>query len=424
MPDRGYTRFEIAMSAIEQLSKDTSASSRVSAAVAAMSAFELTGATIAAGESFEAWGVQYNRLIQAEQESTGDEIASLSEQDAAELIPSILASCELVRSIESDLVLASLRDNQRRIPQAEIQLIRQYPQWFVPLLLQDCVAETEKIEQSKNKKGASSDAVSSLPFFTLYLASELAIAEFLPVLLRGLKLPGEGAFDLYGDSIHDEVPRLLAQFLHDDIDRIDELVLAPSHNIYVRWCSAGSYKYLVRDKILTLEEAVQRLDRLFEATKVTDETGRPGMGHPYELSAGIVDVLASIGGGELSMIGDSPEQWNFIDDSIIGPDDLVSSVAPADPSRLTRELLALPATRIEDCIEVFRSWRSFKEDGSTKEYPSPVPKPADRPLPIPRVCQKLPQPEIAKPVRSDRTPRNADCPCGSGKKYKKCCMQT
>lgn len=426
MPDSGYKRLEKAMAAIDELLKDTSASSRFSAAVAELDGFELSGATIAVRESIEAWGVQYNRLIKAAQESTGDEIASLSEPDAAELIPSIHASCELIRSIESERVLASLRDDQRRIPKAEIQLIRQYPHWFIPLLLQDCITETEKIEQSKNKKRASSDAVSSLPFFTLYLASELEIAEFLPVLLRGLKLPGEGAFDLYGDTVHDEVPRLLAQFLHEDIDRIDELVLAPSHNTYVRWCSASSYRYLVRDKIFTFEEAVQRLDRLFEATKVADETGRPAMGHQYELSAGIVEVLASIGGGKLSMIGDSPEQWKYIDESVIHQDYFVSSVAPADPSRLTSKLLALPATRLEDCIEEFQRWGSFREDGSTEEYPAPKPKPkpAATPLPIPRVSQSLPQPEVAKPVRSDRTPRNADCPCGSGKKYKKCCMQT
>lgn len=430
MPGSGYERFEKTMAAIDELAKDTSASGRVSAVIAALDGFELTGATIAVRESLEAWGVQYNRLIKAAQESTGGEIASLSEPDAAELIPSIHASCELIRSIESERVLESLRDDQRRIPKAEIQLIRQYPHWFIPLLIRECAAETEKIEQSKNKKGASSDAVSSVPFFTLYLASELAIAEFLPVLLRGLKLPGEGSFDLYGDTIHQEVPRLLAQFLHDDIDRIDELVLDASLNIYVRWCSASSYQYLVRDKRLTLEEAVQRLDRLFAATKVAGETGRPGMGHPYELSAGIVEVLASIGGGALSMIGDSPEQWKYIDESVIHQDDFVSSVAPTDASRLTSKLIALPATRLEDCIEEFRSWGSFREDGSTEEYPAPIPKPTSRPeprpestpLPNPRVIQSLPQPEVAKPVRSDRTPRNADCPCGSGKKYKKCCM--
>jgi len=383
-----------------------------------MSGIELTGAAIAVSESIEPWGAEYNRRIQAEQESTGNETASLSEQDAAELVPSILASCELVRSIESDRVLASLRDDQRRIPKAEIKLIRQYPDWFIPILIRDCDSETEKLEQGNN----DSDAVSSIPFFTLYLASELARAEFLPVFLRGLKLPGEGSFDLYGETIHDEVPRLLAQFLHDDIDRIDELVLDASLNSYVRWCSAGSYKFLVRDQVLTLEEAVQRLDHLFEATKVTGENGRPGMGHPYELSAGIVETLAAIGGGQLSRIGNSPEQWKYIDDSIIHQDEFVSSVAPTNPSGLTNELRNLPATRLVDCIKEFQRWGWFKEDGRTIESPAPITKPADRPLSIPHAIQTPPLPEPVKQVRSDRTPRNADCPCGSGKKYKKCCM--
>ena len=31
------------------------------------------------------------------------------------------------------------------------------------------------------------------------------------------------------------------------------------------------------------------------------------------------------------------------------------------------------------------------------------------------------QQQESKPIISDKTPRNALCPCGSGKKYKHCC---
>jgi len=36
-----------------------------------------------------------------------------------------------------------------------------------------------------------------------------------------------------------------------------------------------------------------------------------------------------------------------------------------------------------------------------------------------------PQPAVQEPVkREDKVGRNDDCPCGSGKKYKKCCGQS
>jgi len=36
--------------------------------------------------------------------------------------------------------------------------------------------------------------------------------------------------------------------------------------------------------------------------------------------------------------------------------------------------------------------------------------------------ERLLNPEV--PVKSTKVPRNAFCPCGSGKKYKKCCANT
>lgn len=423
MTGSGYERFEKAVATLDQLSKATSASSRISAVSADLNGLVLTGATTEVGESIEAFGVEYNRLMPAARESTEDEDANLSEPDAAELVSSLRATCELSRSSETDRVLQQLREPQGSLPRAEIDLIRRYTEWFAPILLQECVADTEKIRQRDSENDASgSGEVSSIAFFSLYLASELDLAEFVPVVLRGLRLPNDLPFDLYGDAIHECVPRYLTQFLHSDIDRIDELTLDPSHNTYVRWCAAGSYKYLVRDKVLTLEEAVRRLDHLFEATKITDETGGPALGHDYEVSAGIVEAIASIGGGELSDIGDSPDQWIFIDKSIIPPDDFVDSVAPTDPAWLTDELRRLPATRFKDCVEELRRWAWFNE--SADKSPAPVSKPASRPRPNPSAVQSQRNPEATTAVRSDRTPRNADCPCGSGKKYKKCCMRT
>lgn len=425
MTGSGYERFEKVMATLDQLSKDTSASSRISAASADMNGLVLTGATGEVRESIEALGVEYNRLMLAARESADDEDANLSDYDAAELVSSLRATCELIRSAESERVLQQLRDPQRSLPAAEINLIRRYAEWFAPLLLQECVADTEKIKQWESENDASaSGPVSSIAFFSLYLASELDLAEFVPVVLQGLRLPDDRPFDLYGGAIHECVPRYLTQFLHHEIDRIDELVLDPSHNTCVRWCAAGSYKYLVRDKVITLEEAVRRLDRLFEATKVSGKEGRPAWGHDYEVSAGIVEVIASIGGGELSGIGDSRDQWAYIDESIIAPEDFVNGIAPKDPSGLTTELLNLPATRVEDCVEELRNWAWFTEHDSAEKRPAPIPKPAPASRPRASADQSQRQPEAKAVVRSDRTPRNADCPCGSGKKYKKCCMRT
>jgi hypothetical protein len=41
---------------------------------------------------------------------------------------------------------------------------------------------------------------------------------------------------------------------------------------------------------------------------------------------------------------------------------------------------------------------------------------------LPRPAADRPRPVAAAPVRHEKVGRNAPCPCGSGKKYKKCCL--
>jgi preprotein translocase subunit SecA len=48
----------------------------------------------------------------------------------------------------------------------------------------------------------------------------------------------------------------------------------------------------------------------------------------------------------------------------------------------------------------------------------------DAPQMGPEALEPLPQPVKSEPIVADpRTGRNENCPCGSGKKYKKCCGQ-
>ncbi len=62
---------------------------------------------------------------------------------------------------------------------------------------------------------------------------------------------------------------------------------------------------------------------------------------------------------------------------------------------------------ISDVAEVTSWWRCFSE--------------SDRKLSATQVGELESEHANLQPVRSQKTGRNAPCPCGSGKKYKKCC---
>lgn len=55
--------------------------------------------------------------------------------------------------------------------------------------------------------------------------------------------------------------------------------------------------------------------------------------------------------------------------------------------------------------------RYFRKQEKEKAYAKQLPGEDEEPLPPP-----------VEPIKADEKPdRNAPCPCGSGKKYKKCC---
>lgn len=56
--------------------------------------------------------------------------------------------------------------------------------------------------------------------------------------------------------------------------------------------------------------------------------------------------------------------------------------------------------------------------------PAPQPAPAPRPAPAPPPATAAPQPKAAPAPASAKVSRNAPCPCGSGRKFKKCCGKT
>jgi len=431
------------MSALDALRQPGPDSERVVAAMESLAGIVLTGGNADVVSAIERFGLHYNSICRSYPPADIDTgIPSLSEDDTADLMSGLRAVCELIRDSETERILARLRHHQGKLPEAEIIQIRQHREWFVPLFIQECRDEIDKLKGQSvpNERsialeqsiaGHDEDKYNSIPFFALYLFSEWDIHESIPIVLECFRLPGDGPFDLFGDGIHDQVPRYLAQFLSSDLDRIDEIICDPGLNEYLRWAAAGSYLYLVRDQNITVDDAIARLANNYQRTMFEADDGRPGLGHCYELSSGILENLYKLGGSLKSIPGDENHSWKFVDEGIFSRRD---AETPLSGSELQNELLLLSPTRIPDCLECIRDWAAFER------RPKPKPrrasnstildsvKPSTRPTsafnsPIPSDTKQVPN--ATGTIRTkERVPRNAKCPCGSGKKFKQCCMRS
>jgi len=86
-----------------------------------------------------------------------------------------------------------------------------------------------------------------------------------------------------------------------------------------------------------------------------------------------------------------------------------------------KELLRCSPTGINDTIEELRHWAAFRDEPAAVPKFKPIaPTPVSR-SPLSAASESY-LPAARTPItRGDRVGRNDPCPCGSGKKFKKCC---
>ena len=355
-------------------------------------------------------------------QSEGSADPELSEPDACELIDRLRSVSKMIRDEETERILEELRHHGGSLPEDELKLVCDHATWFAPKLLRECRDEIARLEALGGVvENYDEKTYNSIPFFSLHLFSQWNLTESIPVVLDAIKLPTEGPFELFGDCVHELVPRYLAQFLAMDLDLIDKLICDTNVNLYVRWSATNSYAYLARDEKISLEAAVARLDRLFEETKVVDKkTGKAGLGHAYEVSAGIAATIQQIGGASISALATYEQDWDFIDQSIFLSESFLKSASKTDQAESEVVVYRLGPTRVVDAIEELRHWACFNPTSVRKQFAEP-----EAPSYVERTdaAQSITPPSIQAPIRSNKTPRNAKCPCGSGKKYKKCCIR-
>ena len=142
---------------------------------------------------------------------------------------------------------------------------------------------------------------------------------------------------------------------------------------------------------------------------------------------GLVSVLDSLAAKEA--LEDITEAFNreLVDLDVVDLETVRQSIAEGD-SRVREELEMCLPTGIEDTIDEFAvgavSTRSRPRNPSRSLPHCTLPPPKNRPSAAERVLSGGGYAEsAAEPVvsSSGRVGRNDPCPCGSGKKYKKCC---
>jgi hypothetical protein len=278
-------------------------------------------------------------------------------------------------------------------------------------VLKDSLYRYEHFANLEEQQEADIRPSTNFPLHALFLMKELRASESLPVVLECLAAPWEALEFWYGDFLTEGMWMILYELGQDDLPALFAFLHQEDVYDFSRTLSIQVFEAMGVFQ-------PERKPELLQGFKSSIETFRATQGGQTWSESYVREELLNAAAGlqfteltelglELLTEGDEPtyeeERKSVFQDLMDG--NMSINTRPSDQ-------VELRATIFETYDRITQTWYGYTKD---KGIPDSL---ADLFSP------KTPLPErTSVPIRSSRkVGRNEPCPCGSGKKYKKCCL--
>src|SRR6267142_2510195 len=245
--------------------------------------------------------------------------------------------------------------------------------------------------------------------YSMYLLGQFREARAYPLLVRIFSLPGEMPFELVGDVVHEGLGRILACVSEGEIGAMTSMIENEQVNPYVREAAMEGLLTLVACGLRTREEIVTYFHDLFR--KMEREYS--------ETWDSLACVCCDLWPGEFM-----DELRTAMDDGLIYPGTIGWKDIESDHARGLETCLRYMRDKYKPITDIAREisgWWCFQKDRPPR--PSGV---------SPALSERLSSALLDMKHLTDPMPlivhrteptvgRNGPCPCGSGRKFKKCC---
>jgi hypothetical protein len=241
-----------------------------------------------------------------------------------------------------------------------------------------------------------------LPMFAMFLLAQFREKPASPLLAKIVSAPGEIPFDLFGDTITEGLSQVFASVYDGNPAPLHGLVENEQVNEFVRSAALNTFLVLEHTDQMPRDTVLEYIRSLFH--------GKLQRTPSYAWSS-LVCVVADLPAPELLEDVRQAYADGFVDTMVADLEGIERDANAPKPRRRDRQHL------ITDAIAEMEWWASFHpEDSWPKKMPN-----TDIPMPSPPphvpTSYAAPKPYVSEP----KIGRNDRCPCGSGKKYKKCC---
>jgi len=249
--------------------------------------------------------------------------------------------------------------------------------------------------------------------YAMFLLAQFRETRAYPLMVRFASLPGGLLDSLWGDFITEGFCPVLASVWGGELAGIQSLIENEAIDEWVRGAALGSLVTLVAARQKSRDEIVDYFAGLFRGKLVRNWS------HVWDA---LVSYSSELYPAELLDDIERAYEEGLVDPSYIGFDDVKRDLAMGK-DRILARLADNPNRRlVEDTVAEMGWWACFQED-SPNPVKTTAPVSAYSSLtpaaPSSQVSAAGTHPPYRKAM--PKTGRNEPCPCGSGKKYKKCC---
>jgi len=244
-----------------------------------------------------------------------------------------------------------------------------------------------------------------LPLFAIFLLAQFREKPAYPLVVKAVSAPGEIPFDVFGETITEGLSQVLASVYDGNSALLHGLVASEQVNDFVRSAALDTFLVLENTGGMSRATVLEYFRSLFHGGLQRT---------PSYAWSSLVCAVADLPAAELLEEVRQAYAEGLVDESVADLEGIERDLKAPKPRRRDRQEL------ITDAIAEMEWWACFHPEPSA---PKKSPKP-DRPvLPSPPLVKDSNSENVApqRLVRQPKVGRNDPCPCGSGKKYKKCC---
>ncbi|MDR2661387.1 MAG: DUF1186 domain-containing protein [Treponema sp.] len=285
----------------------------------------------------------------------------------------------------ADEIIQELTIFNSKFPRQALSEAPEHREELIPRLLDSLDYVADNIETLMDE-----DSHYDLHHFAMFLLAQFREQRAFPKLVRFLYLGDKELDFIMGDTLTEHYKTILCSTYNGDINLLKAVIENAGCFEFARIAAVDAYAFIVRDGHFSRKEMTDYFRYVIGGLKDDDTAGASA------LVSAIIDehILELI--PEVRFLYGQGLVETFINGPYEGFLNHIFNYTYDREEKL----------HIDDIIGELEHWACYNPE------PPPKPKPVNPP----------PAPEVTAGTVKKKIGRNDPCPCGSGKKYKKCCL--